>query len=32
MTGPAKATTGRAWVFGDDINTDVLAPGAYSKV
>ena len=24
--------TGRAWVFGDDINTDVLAPGAYIKV
>ncbi|MDT6963125.1 3-isopropylmalate dehydratase [Cupriavidus sp. SZY C1] len=23
--------TGRAWVFGDDINTDLLAPGAYMK-
>ena len=23
--------TGRAWVFGDDINTDVLAPGLYFK-
>ncbi len=24
-------TTGRAWVFGDDIDTDVLAPGQYMK-
>jgi 3-isopropylmalate/(R)-2-methylmalate dehydratase small subunit len=23
--------TGRAWVFGDDVNTDVLAPGLYFK-
>ena len=23
--------TGRAWVFGDDIDTDVLAPGQYMK-
>lgn len=23
--------SGRAWVFGDDINTDLLAPGAYMK-
>lgn len=23
--------TGTAWVFGDDINTDVLAPGLYMK-
>lgn len=23
--------TGRAWVFGDDVNTDLLAPGAYMK-
>jgi 3-isopropylmalate/(R)-2-methylmalate dehydratase small subunit len=23
--------TGRAWVFGDDINTDILAPGIYMK-
>lgn len=22
---------GRAWVFGDDVDTDVLAPGAYMK-
>ncbi len=24
-------TVGRAWVFGDDIDTDVLAPGLYMK-
>ena len=24
--------TGRAWKFGDDINTDVLAPGPYIKL
>ncbi len=24
-------TTGHAWVYGDDINTDVLGPGAYLK-
>lgn len=24
--------TGRAWVFGDDIDTDVLAPGIYMKL
>jgi 3-isopropylmalate/(R)-2-methylmalate dehydratase small subunit len=23
--------TGRAWVFGDDVNTDVMAPGLYFK-
>jgi 3-isopropylmalate/(R)-2-methylmalate dehydratase small subunit len=23
--------TGRAWIFGDDIDTDVLAPGLYMK-
>ncbi len=27
----AKGTGGRAWVFGDDIDTDVLAPGRYMK-
>lgn len=28
---PSAATIrGRAWVFGDDINTDLLAPGAYA--
>lgn len=24
--------TGRAWVFGDDLNTDLLAPGQYMKL
>jgi 3-isopropylmalate/(R)-2-methylmalate dehydratase small subunit len=24
--------TGRAWTFGDDIDTDVLAPGVYMKL
>ncbi len=27
----AKATGVRAWVFGDNIDTDVLAPGRYMK-
>ena len=27
----SAAYTGRTWVFGDDINTDLLAPGAYMK-
>jgi len=26
-----KAIEGRAWVFGDDVNTDVMAPGLYFK-
>lgn len=26
-----KAITGRAWIFGDDVNTDVMAPGLYFK-
>lgn len=30
MTGRER-TTGRAWVLGDDIDTDVLAPGLYMK-
>jgi 3-isopropylmalate/(R)-2-methylmalate dehydratase small subunit len=30
-SGSALAHTGRAWVFGDNIDTDVLAPGAYMK-
>jgi 3-isopropylmalate/(R)-2-methylmalate dehydratase small subunit len=30
MSGPEQ-TTGRAWVLGDDIDTDVLAPGLYMK-
>jgi len=24
--------SGRAWVFGDDVNTDVMAPGLYFKL
>lgn len=31
MSAVANNFTGRAWVFGDDINTDLLAPGAYMK-
>ena len=32
MTGAgAKETGGRAWVFSDNIDTDVLAPGRYMK-
>ena len=30
MSG-AQQATGRAWVLGDDIDTDVLAPGLYMK-
>ena len=26
-----RSSGGRAWVFGDDIDTDVLAPGQYMK-
>jgi 3-isopropylmalate dehydratase small subunit len=26
-----NAVRGRAWVFGDDVNTDVMAPGLYFK-
>ncbi len=26
-----EQTAGRAWVFGDDVDTDVLAPGKYMK-
>jgi 3-isopropylmalate/(R)-2-methylmalate dehydratase small subunit len=26
-----SAVTGRAWVFGDAVNTDVMAPGLYFK-
>ena len=31
MSGKATAGGGRAWVFGDDIDTDALAPGLYMK-
>ncbi len=27
----SNGSAGRAWVFGDDIDTDVLAPGRYMK-
>lgn len=27
---PPEVTRGRAWVFGDDISTDLLAPGIYA--
>ncbi|MFC3227559.1 3-isopropylmalate dehydratase [Marinibaculum pumilum] len=30
MTG-LPAITGRAWVVGDDVDTDILAPGAYMR-
>jgi len=30
MTGEMKG--GRAWVFGDNVDTDVLAPGRYMKL
>jgi 3-isopropylmalate/(R)-2-methylmalate dehydratase small subunit len=26
-----SAVTGRAWVFGDEVNSDVMAPGIYFK-
>ena len=29
--GGDSGTGGRAWLFGDDIDTDVLAPGRYMK-
>lgn len=31
MSRPSLPPTGRAWVLGDDVNTDLLAPGAYMK-
>jgi len=30
-TTPQTGTAGRAWFFGDNIDTDALAPGAYMK-
>jgi 3-isopropylmalate/(R)-2-methylmalate dehydratase small subunit len=29
---PLQKLAGRAWIFGDNIDTDVLAPGAYMKL
>ncbi|MGY8962220.1 MAG: hypothetical protein ACKVKT_01545, partial [Rhodospirillales bacterium] len=26
-----SAVTGKTWVFGDEINSDVMAPGIYFK-
>lgn len=31
-SAPARSTGHRVWKFGDDIDTDVLAPGAYMKL
>ena len=31
MSAPMTSLRGRAWVFGDNIDTDVLAPGIYMK-
>ena len=31
MTGMDAATGGRAWRFGDNVDTDALAPGRYMK-
>ena len=31
MTTGKQTSAGRAWVFGDNIDTDALAPGAYMK-
>jgi 3-isopropylmalate dehydratase small subunit len=27
---PGSSPTGRAWVYGDDVNTDVIFPGKYT--
>jgi 3-isopropylmalate/(R)-2-methylmalate dehydratase small subunit len=32
MNSCTVPATGRAWVFGDDLNTDLLAPGRYMKL
>jgi 3-isopropylmalate/(R)-2-methylmalate dehydratase small subunit len=32
VTALPEKLSGRAWVFGDNIDTDVLAPGAYMKL
>ncbi|GAA5236026.1 3-isopropylmalate dehydratase [Verticiella sediminum] len=31
MSGIPRIDAGRAWLLGDDINTDLLAPGKYMK-
>lgn len=31
MTDTAHAVRGRVWLFGDEINTDTMAPGLYFK-
>ena len=31
MTGAKLSLEGRAWVFGDDIDTDAIAPGLYMR-
>ena len=31
VNGGIGTISGRAWVFGDDVDTDVLAPGLYMK-
>ena len=28
---PDEVSDGRVWIFGDDIDTDILAPGKYMK-
>jgi 3-isopropylmalate/(R)-2-methylmalate dehydratase small subunit len=32
MSGTVLKLSGRAWTFGDNIDTDVLAPGVYMKL
>ena len=32
MTGRQLATQGRAWVFGDNIDTDLIAPGVHLRL
>jgi len=31
VTAPGGLIQGRAWLFGDDVNTDVMAPGLFFK-
>jgi 3-isopropylmalate/(R)-2-methylmalate dehydratase small subunit len=30
LTAPSSRTAGRCWVYGDDVNTDVIFPGKYT--